>query len=440
MRDTAIKIVKRLQDAGYQAYFAGGCVRDQLLGITPKDYDVTTDARPNQIEELFEKTLEVGKAFGVVMVIEDGIQFEIATFRAEHGYSDGRRPDVVTFSNTPQEDVIRRDFTINGLLYDPIADKILDFVGGEEDLRKGIVRAIGDPNKRFDEDHLRMLRAIRFAAKFDFYLEDETFRAIGHNSWKLHRISQERIRDELVKILISPKPVWAIGMIYSTGLINNVMVEIRTLTGLKQGRYHDKDAYEHTMDVLEKVPAKMELRMAALLHDIGKPQTREPHERNEYSFYDHQIVGERIAEQILTRLRFTNKEIDHIKKLVRLHMGLRGARKAMPSSKSLRRFARKCGSEEMLNDALTLMQADFNSHPGNDPTEMTDIILRFKELAINGEQPTAKQKVVTGKDMMEAFGLQEGPAVGELLQKAQELLDEDPTLTKEEIIDSLKSN
>jgi len=437
MRDTAIKIVKRLQNAGFQAYFAGGCVRDRLLGITPKDYDVTTDARPEQIEALFEKTLEVGKAFGVVMIIEDGIQFEIATFRAEHGYSDGRRPDVVTFSDTPEEDVIRRDFTINGLLEDPITGEILDFVGGEEDLRKGVVKAIGDPDNRFNEDHLRLMRAIRFAAKLEFTLDSKTQFAIARNSWKLNRTSKERIREELVKILISPRPVWGINMLYATGLINNIIPELRMLTGLQQGRYHNKDAYEHTMDVLWKVPAKMELRMAALLHDIGKPQTREPHEHNEYSFYDHQIVGEEMAEKILTRLRFTNKEIDHIKKLVRLHMGLRGARKAVPSSKALRRFARKCGSEEILNDALILIQADFNSHPGSDPIEMEEIIQRFKELTINGEQPITKQKVVTGKDVMDAFNIPQGPKVGEVLKKVQEMLDENPNLTKKEILNRL---
>ena len=434
MRDKAIKIVKRLQDAGYQAYFAGGCVRDRLLGITPKDYDITTNARPEQIEALFEKTLEVGKAFGVVMVIEDGIQFEIATFRAEHGYSDGRRPDVVTFSSTPQEDVIRRDFTINGLLYDPIADKVLDFVGGEKDLKAGIVRAIGDPNKRFDEDHLRLLRAIRFAAKLEFDLDPKTLSAVTFNSWKLNRTSKERIRDELVKILVSPKPVWGVNMLYSTGLINNIIPELRQLTGLEQGRYHNKDAYEHTMDVLERVPAKMELRMAALLHDIGKPKTRESHEHNEYSFYDHQIVGEQMAEEILTRLRFTTKEIVHIKKLVRLHMSLRGARNKKLSDKALRRFARKCGSEELLENALTLIRADFEAHPGNDPKEMEALRLRFFILNAKGEQPTARQKVVSGQDIMEILQIPEGPKIGRALQRAQELLDEDPDLSKEEIL------
>lgn len=437
MRDTAIKIVKRLQDAGWQAYFAGGCVRDQLLGTTPKDYDITTNARPDEVERLFEKTLEIGKAFGVTMIIEDGIQFEIATFRAEHGYSDGRRPDEVTFSDTPQEDVIRRDFTINGLLYDPILDRVLDFVNGQNDLDAKIIVAIGSPDQRFDEDHLRMMRAIRFSVKLGFDLEYETLSAIARNSYKLVRISKERIRDELSKILISDEPKTGINMLMHTRLINNVLVEIKALSGLQQGVYHDKDALEHTLDVLEKVPAKLELRLAALLHDIGKPKTREPHERNEFSFYNHEEVGEEMTEAIMRRLKFSYDEIMYVKKLVGLHMGLRGARKKVPSSKSMRKFARKCGSEEMLHDVLTLIKADFASHPGNDPKDIDNLIERFKELKIKGEQPTAKQKVVSGKDVMEAFSIPEGKKVGEILKKVQELLDEDPTLTKEEILNSL---
>lgn len=437
MRDTAIKIVKRLQDAGWQAYFAGGCVRDQLLGTTPKDYDITTNARPDEVERLFEKTLEIGKAFGVTMIIEDGIQFEIATFRAEHGYSDGRRPDEVTFSDTPQEDVIRRDFTINGLLYDPILDRVLDFVNGQNDLDAKIIVAIGSPDQRFDEDHLRMMRAIRFSVKLGFDLEHETLSAIARNSYKLVRISKERIRDELSKILISDEPKTGINMLMCTGLINNVLVEIRALSGLQQGVYHDKDALEHTLDVLEKVPAKMELRLAALLHDIGKPKTREPHDRNEFSFYNHEEVGEEMTEAIMRRLKFSYDEIMYVKKLVGLHMGLRGARKKIPSAKSMRKFARKAGSEEMLHDVLTLIKADFAAHPGNDPKDIDNLIERFKELKIKGEQPTAKQKVVSGKDVMEAFSIPEGKKVGEILKQVQELLDEDPNLTKEEILNSL---
>lgn len=438
MRQTATQIVKRLQGAGYLAYFAGGCVRDRLLGIEPKDYDITTNAKPEEVAALFTKTLDVGRTFGVVVVVEDGIQFEVATFRAEHGYSDGRRPDEVSYSETPQEDVIRRDFTINGLLEDPVTGDVLDFVGGIKDLQARIVRAIGDPAKRFDEDHLRLMRAIRFAAKLGFDLDSKTLAEVTLNSWKLVKISRERIRDELVKILISPKAAWGMNKLCSTGLINNIIPELRTLIGLEQGRYHDKDAYEHTMDVLGQVSSKLEIRVAALLHDIGKPMTRAPHVRNEYCFYGHDEKGEELAIKILRRLKFTNKQVEHISRLVGLHMSLCGFRKGELADRSLRKFARKCGSPEMLGDALALMRADYIVHPNNSVDVFDTFTKRFENLKMSGEQMTAKQKVVSGKDVMEVLGLSQGPEVGRVLKRVQEMLDEDPNLTKEDLLQRIR--
>ena len=254
-RETAVEIVRRLQTAGFAAFWVGGCVRDFLLGRDPQDYDIATDARPEQIEKLFKRTIAVGRKFGVMVVVEDKHQFQVATFRAEADYKDGRRPTKVVFSNA-EADAQRRDFTVNGLFYDPIAEKLHDWVGGEKDLRAKIIRTIGSPDERFAEDHLRLLRAVRFAAQLDFEIEPQTFAALKANAPKIKTISAERIRDELIKLFSPPHAARGLVLLRDSGLLEPILPELAATISCKQSPdYHPEGSvFEHIRLMLEKLP------------------------------------------------------------------------------------------------------------------------------------------------------------------------------------------
>jgi len=432
MKESARRVIEQLKNHGYSAFIVGGYVRDELMGKTPKDIDIATNATPETISFIFDKTLPIGKKFGVVTVIKGGYQFEVATYRGEGLYTDGRRPDEVFYTNAPQEDCIRRDFTINGMYMDPTSGRIIDYVGGKDDIRNGMIRTIGDPNRRFQEDYLRMLRAVRFATQFHFSIQGETLKAICKNKEKIVEVSCERIRDELNKILVSNSPGYGINLLKTTGLLEHILPELHLLVGLSQGKYHHHDAFQHTIQVLSGTEDNIIHRLGALFHDIGKPKTREPHNENVYSFYYHDEVGADMTVEIMKRLRYSNEEIERVERIVRLHMGLRGGRKEELSDKALRKFARKCGSRAALSEVLSVMTADFCSHPGPDVYKFTELKHRFSNL-LSTEQATTTQKVVNGKDIMEFFVLEQGPEVGKILDRVQELLDEDPLRTKEEL-------
>ena len=315
--DAATQIVKTLRDAGFQAYLAGGCVRDQLLGRTAADYDVATSARPDAVLAMFPKTFAVGAHFGVVLVVSDSdggeVMTEIATFRNDGAYSDGRHPDAVRFSESAEEDVQRRDFTINGMLLDPLSDGVLDFVGGRADLDAKLVRAIGDPLRRFEEDKLRMLRAVRFAARFGFAIEPATMAAIRKLAPKIDQVSRERIREELTKMLTEGKAAHAFRLLDASGLLVQVLPEISKMKGVAQPpEFHPEgDVLVHTLLLLEKLEAGCSptLSWGTLLHDVGKPPTyTEGPDR--IRFNGHAEVGTRMAEAILKRLRFSNEECE----------------------------------------------------------------------------------------------------------------------------------
>src|ERR1017187_4444292 len=335
----ALTIARSLRQSGHQAFFAGGCVRDLLLGLAPKDYDVATSATPDQIIALFPtpKPLTVGAHFGVVLVSQnvDGTEIatEVATFRNDEAYSDGRRPDSVRFSTDPREDVLRRDFTINGMLLDPIAfeatgdltSATLDYVGGRDDLARGLVRAIGDPKLRYAEDKLRMLRAVRFAARLNFDLDVAGIRCKAAD---INQVSAERIRDELTRILTEGGARRGFELLYQLGLLARVLPEVVRLRGVAQPpEFHPEgDVWIHTMLLLEKLPAgcSQTLAWGALLHDIGKPATYQPPNPkvpgDRIRFNGHVEVGVRIAEEILARLRFSNEDAAQIIALVKNHM------------------------------------------------------------------------------------------------------------------------
>ncbi len=332
----AKKIVKTLRGHKFQAYLVGGCARDLLLGIQPKDWDVATNAKPKQIIRLFQKTIPVGAKFGVVIVRMAGKNYEVATFRKDSDYADGRHPGKVQFSG-PEEDARRRDFTVNGMFYDPVGKKVLDFIGGQKDLKTGIIRAIGNPDQRFYEDKLRMLRAVRFSARFNFPIEKKTAAAIKRHCGEINQVSRERIRDELVYIFTQPRPDRGLDLLDRLGLLKAILPEVSALKGVRQPKqFHPEgDVFKHTRLMLKlmKQPSP-ELAWGVLLHDIGKPDTFQIADR--IRFNGHSTLGAEISQKILKRLRFSNRQVKIIVALVREHLKFIDARKMKQST--LKRF------------------------------------------------------------------------------------------------------
>jgi poly(A) polymerase len=367
LRDFATSIVNTMRQRGFQAYLVGGCVRDLVLGREPKDYDVATDATPEQVMEVFPETYAVGAQFGVVLVpaphgdAADGTvegssrahAVEVATFRSDIGYSDGRHPDEVRFSRDPREDVARRDFTINGMLLDPLSGRppgdVLDFVGGRKDLEAGIVRTIGDAEQRFGEDKLRMLRAVRFAARFEYEIEPATFAVIQKLADHIQVVSRERVRDELTRMLTEGHARRAFLLLDESGLLQEVLPEISAMKGVEQPpEFHPEgDVFVHTLLLLENLPTPcpMTLAWGALLHDVGKPATfrRAP---DRIRFDNHVEVGVKMAEEICRRLRFSNDEAAQILALVDNHM--RFGHVSRMKESTLKKFLRMPGFDEHL--------------------------------------------------------------------------------------------
>jgi putative nucleotidyltransferase with HDIG domain len=429
-------IVERLRAAGHDAYFAGGCVRDLLLGRAPKDFDVTTSAHPDVVLRMFPRTFSVGAHFGVVLVADesDGRQIvtEVATFRSDGAYVDGRHPSEVRFAQRPEEDVVRRDFTINGMLLDPQLYKaigdldlaVLDFVHGRDDLRAGIVRAIGDPARRFEEDKLRMLRAVRFTARFGYTLEPVTLAAIRQLAPGIAQVSRERVRDELTRMLTEGHARRAFELLDETGLLRQVLPEIDRLHGVEQPpQYHPEgDVWIHTLLLLEKLPADVSATLAwgALLHDVGKPATFE-RAPDRIRFNGHVEVGVKIAATICRRLRFSNEESEQILGLVENHMRFGDVKKMKEST--LKRFFRL----PRFDEHLALHRIDCLSSHGD--LSLYDFARkRFAALPPEAVRP---QLLVTGRDLIEA-GYQPGPEFKQLLALAEDAQLEGRIHTREE--------
>jgi poly(A) polymerase len=441
-RETAVRIVKTLRAAGHQAYFAGGCVRDMLLGVEAKDFDVATSATPNVVMGLFEKTYSVGAHFGVVLVCKpDGeggeIATEVATFRHDGAYSDGRRPDAVRFSTDPREDVLRRDFTINGMLLDPVvfeetgdaAAATLDYVNGREDLANGIVRAIGDPALRFAEDKLRMLRGVRFASRLEFEIEQRTMAAIRAAAPEIGQVSSERIRDELTLMLTEGHARRAFELLDATGLLEQVLREVVKMHGVKQPpQFHPEgDVWVHTMLLLEKLKPGVSATLAwgALLHDVGKPATFRPPDPKKKGdrirFDGHVEVGVRIAEEVLGRLRFSNEDTEQIVALVKNHMRFGDILQMREST--LKRFLRL----PKFDEHLALHWMDASSAHGD---------LRLYEFAKERLEATPVETMrpkllVTGRDLIDA-GFRPGPEFKAMLDAAEDAQLEGRATTTEE--------
>ncbi len=413
MRETAINIVRRLQDAGFEAFWVGGCVRDFLLGREPQDFDVATNARPEQTEKLFPKTIPVGKQFGVLLVVEDGHEFQIATFRAESDYQDGRRPEQVHFSNA-REDAIRRDFTVNGLFFDPITNQTHDWVGGENDLRAKIIRTIGSPDERFGEDHLRLLRAIRFAAQLGFEIEPQTFAAIQRLAEKIKVVSAERIRDELIKLFTPPHAARGLTLLHESGLMPHVLPElVPTLTCEQSPDFHPEGSvFNHIRLMLDQLPSPLpdaSLPWTAILHDIAKPLTASRGEDGVIHFYTHEKVGAEMAEEILQRLKFPRKQTDDIAEAVRHHMQFKDAPHMRKST--LRRMLMR----ETFPLEIELHRLDcLGSHRCLDIYDF----LQEQRAHLN-DQPHLNPPLLTGTDLI-ALGMRPGRELGIMLAELRE--------------------
>jgi poly(A) polymerase len=424
--DEAMRVVATLRTAGHQAYLAGGCVRDLLLGREPADYDVATSATPDVVLDMFQRTFAVGAKFGVVLVAPEDTGFvtEVATFRSDGAYSDGRRPDAVRYSESAEEDVQRRDFTINGLLLDPMRDggvlgdreglraAVLDYVGGVRDLDAGVVRAIGRAEPRFEEDHLRMLRAVRFAARFGFELESGTLNAIRFLAAKVSGVSRERVRDELTKMLTEGQARRAFELLDVAGLLKEVLPEIARMKGVEQpAQFHPEgDVWIHTLMLLEQLePGCSEtLAWGALLHDVGKPPTfRRATDR--IRFDGHVEVGVTMAAEICRRLRFSNEETRQILALVQNHMRFMDTGRMKEST--LKRFLRLPQFDEHL--ALHKMDCVAGSGFLENWEFMRE---KMRTLPLETVRP---QPLITGRELI-AAGYQPGPKFKEMLREVED--------------------
>ncbi|MGB6200024.1 MAG: CCA tRNA nucleotidyltransferase, partial [Candidatus Acidiferrales bacterium] len=399
-RELALHICEVLSSNGHQAYLVGGCVRDLELGREPADFDVATDAVPERVVELFPGSLTIGAKFGVILVHEDDADVEVATFRSDVGYSDGRHPDHVIFSRTAEEDVRRRDFTINGLLLDPRTKQVLDFVGGRDDLRAGLVRAIGDPDRRFAEDKLRMLRAVRFAARFGYRIEPATFNAIRKRASEIKEVSAERIRDELTRVLTEGAARRAFELLDETGLLAPLLPGIARMKGVEQPpQFHPEgDVWVHTLMMLEGLAASASPKLAwgVLLHDIGKPPTFTPATSagDRIRFDRHVEVGTAMALEICRALHFSNDDTTQIEALVANHLRFKDVFQMRPAT--LKRFVRL----PRFDEHLELHRLDcLSSHRNLDAYEF---VRRF--LAETPPEQVRPPRLVTGEDL-KAMGL-----------------------------------
>jgi len=413
MRATATEIVRRLQTAGYEAFWVGGCVRDFLLGRDPQDFDIATNATPEQSEKLFPKTIPVGRQFGVLLIVEGGHEFQIATFRAEADYRDGRRPETVRFSHA-REDAIRRDFTVNGLFFDPIANQLHDWVGGEADLRAKIIRTVGMPEERFGEDHLRMLRAIRFAAQLGFEIDPQTFAAVQRLAEKITLVSAERVREELLKLFAPPHAARGLALLHESGLMAHVLPELGpTLTCDQSPDFHPEGTvFNHIRLMLDHLPNPLpdeSLPWTALLHDIAKPRTASRGEDGIIHFYTHERVGAVMAEEILQRLKFPRLQTDRIVAAVLHHMQFKDAPHMRKST--LRRMLMR----DTFPLELELHKLDcLGSHRRLD---IYDFLI--EQQGHLNDRPDLLPPLLSGHDLI-ALGVKPGREMGELLHEVRE--------------------
>lgn len=446
MKPTSIQIIEILKKAGYEAYWAGGCVRDMLLGTEPKDFDIVTSAKPEEIEDLLEYTVPIGKKFGVILAIKNGHHFEVATFRSDSGYSDGRRPDAIEFTDA-KADACRRDFTINALFYDPTADKIMDYVNGQKDMEEKLIRFIGNPEERIKEDHLRLLRAVRFKNNFNFQYHPNTYNAIKKHSHLISKISKERIRDEFNKMIMGANAEKGFEELFELGLLEHIMPEAVKMKGVAQPSHyhHEGDVWEHSLLSLKNLTDEesdpdplpehisLNLRWATFLHDIGKPDTFTS-DKERIRFDGHSEKGAEIARKLLNRLKFPKRSIDRICWLIEHHMMV------VPLMEMPQKRQRHWFLLDGFPELLELYRADAL---GIDPPDLSAYHYLKKlyrhEIA---ELKLMPKTLLKGDKIMKILNLPAGKKIGKILEQIREKQLEGTLKTKkdaEKFVESLKS-
>ncbi|MDO8530286.1 MAG: HD domain-containing protein [bacterium] len=440
-------IIEGLKKAEYEAYIVGGCVRDFLLGLEPKDWDITTNAKPEEIQKVFSDSFYENNFLTVT--VRTGSkkaslsEIEITTYRSEARYSDKRHPDEVKYAKSLQEDLSRRDFTVNAMAMTEVAGKkgkgekyeIIDSFGGQIDLKKKIIRTVGNPAERFAEDALRMLRAVRFAAVLGFSIEEKTAGAIKKNSMWLGAVSKERVRDEFVKIIMSPNAAQGVEWLREAGLLAFIVPELEENYGVGQNKHHIYDCYQHALKSLEYTAKKkfaLHVRLAALFHDIGKPRVKAG-EGKESTFYNHEVIGARLAFQILQRLKFSNKEIDQMVNLIRHHMFYYNVDEV--SESSVRRLVKKVGPENM-EDLLRLREADRigSGVPKAEPYKLRH--LKYVIEKVSKDPISVKMLKVNGKDVMDLLAIEPGPRIGQILDTLLGYVLYDPKKNTKEFLEA----
>jgi poly(A) polymerase len=423
-KEAALAPVERLKRQGFDAYFVGGCVRDMLMGKEPLDHDIATSARPGEIAGIFAHVVPVGEQFGVMLVIEEGHSFQVATFRADMEYRDGRKPSGVRFASA-REDVFRRDFTVNGLLYDPLEERLLDYVGGEKDIREKVIRTIGEPLERFTEDKLRLLRAVRFSSTLGFEIEEKTFAAIRDLVREITVVSQERIRDELVKMMIGPRAGAGVGLLDRAGLLEILLPEVRAMKGVPQpeGFHPEGDVFAHTRKMLDAmVEPSVVLAFSVLLHDAGKPPTFSVSDR--IHFMRHQTVGAEIAGEVCSRLRFPNHVRDRIVACVENHMAFMDVKRMREST------IRRLVSRPTFLDELELHRLDCLASD----RDLSAWELLMRKLDEYGREVSEPAPLLSGRDLLR-LGYPEGPVIGKILREIEELRLEGTLKTREDALE-----
>ena len=445
------KVARILNIEGFQCFIVGGSVRDSIMGITPHEYDITTDAKPEDIQRIFKYTIPTGIKHGTILVIIEDMHIEITTFRSDGNYTDGRHPDKVEYAKHIEEDLPRRDLTINAMAYNILDGNLIDMFDGIKDIKRKIIRSVGNPYERFTEDGLRIMRAVRFASKLNFEIEKETFNAITHSIGMLTSIASERIREEFNGILLSNNPYRGLELLRKTGILVLIMPELMQGFGVNQNKFHKYDIYYHILHTVQAVePLDTEeltllVRLAALFHDIAKPMVQKKiSKQDDPVYYNHEVVGANVAKKIMKRLKYSNSEIDFVTLLVRQHMFYY---QDEWTDGAVRRFMRAIGVEN-IKPLLKLREADrlgSGNRKDKESRAIPKLLSRIDKIIEEENAITVRDLNINGNDLINEFNLKPGPLIGKILNYLLDLILDEPKLNNKDFLlettrNFLKSN